>query len=117
MTFLGTMIILMIKSRFANVGFDNSLSFDAKYMSRMANYICYYFDWDFSDFVGQETEVAKHREHSYVYINGLKLMLKWRKKDYDEAKEQIFMLNYDVVKPEDAATWIKKNVVGEITKD
>ena len=117
LTFMGTMIILMIKSRFSNIGFDNSLSFDPKYMSRMANFICQNFEWDFSNLVGPETKIEKHKEQDHVSVNGLKLLVNWEKKDYDAAKEQIFMLNYDVVKPDDATDWIKRNVVGEITKD
>ena len=73
LTFMGTMIILMIKSRFTNIGFDNSLSFDPKYMSRMANFICQNFEWDFSNLVGPETKIEEHEEQDHVLINGLKL--------------------------------------------
>ena len=111
------MVILMIKSRFGNIGFDNSLSFDSKYMARMANRIIHAFKWDYSEYVGKDIEVVKRKEHSHLKINSLKLMLKWNPEDYKYAKKQSFMLDQDIVKPDDAADWIKNNVVGSITKE
>lgn len=47
----------------------------------------------------------------------MKLMLNWDKKDYRTAKDQAFILQHDIVKPEDAGDWIKNNLVGGIIKD
>lgn len=116
-TFLTTMIILMIKSRFGNIGFDNSLSFDSKYMSRMANRIIRSYRWDFSEMVGPNTDVQKIKESDYVRLNGLKLQLDWNEKDYITAKRESFELRHDIVKPDEAAQWIRSNVVGDITKE
>ena len=64
-----------------NIGFDNSQSFDQKYMSFMADAIIKAYKFDFSSIVGNDNE--KRHEHAYVDVKGIRLFLNWKKEDYD----------------------------------
>jgi|TARA_B110001450_G_C17200340_1_gene311104 hypothetical protein len=57
--------------------------------------------------VGPNTNFKKVKESDYVRLSGVKLQLNWKESDYITAKKEAFELRHDIVKPDEAAHWIR----------
>lgn len=119
-SFLLTMSILMIKSRFMNIGIDNSAQFDPVYMSHMVNRIIRHmeFDWEIRGMSkARNKKLFTSKKESFVELEGVKLLVNLTEADYEEARDGVLMQDLVIVTPERAADWMRRNIPGNITKE
>ena len=89
-SFIFTMVLLMMKSRFINIGIDNSYQFEPIYMSYMVNRIINHIEFGFKKSDGMtmqeyQTNVPTQIP-SRVTVNSTKLRLCLSKEAYNEAR-------------------------------
>lgn len=116
-TYVVTLIILMIKSRFINVGVDQSSQFEPFMMSQMANRIIKNIKFDFEKTNLCKKKLMRDSVNNTVYVSGVWLRINLTEHDFREARDYIKIGENDVVKPEAADKWVFENLKGMITKD
>ena len=116
--FLMTLLVIMIKSRFTKVGIEHSQQFESLYMCKMANKICENINMK----LGDNAEKAK-RERFFVGkernvdVDGVTVKIILDKEQFENIFTKKFFREVDFVKVEEAADWIGKYLLGNITKD
>ena len=103
--YLGTMLILMFKSRSTKVGIDNSGQFEPVYMRILAEKIRSSIDLKIE--FAEEFYVDKER---IVQVENVALKIGLTKEAFHDIKTKKALPN------EESTNWIKKQVVGNISK-
>ena len=112
-SFMGTLVILMMKSRCMNVGVDHSYQFEPIMMARIANRIIKNIK-----FTNRDRSMAKlTKKVNLVLIDGVIIKVKMTEEDFDEAYDGYIEGKKDIVSPEKADKWILDNVQGKISKE
>ena len=116
-SYISTLVILMLKQNFKNIGIDNTDQFDDTYMSYLANMIVrsmvFKGDKINPKFISRNY-VGKRRT---VEVDQVTLKVRLTLKDFDIIKEKVDnqeKLNF--VEVIDSQEWIKNNLVGSICK-
>jgi len=100
----------MIKSRFVPVGIDNSYQFAKEYASLMAEKITYQIDVDKQN--PKKAELFYVDRERMIPVEGVMLKICLPKEEFDKLIE-----NDMEVDPEQSINWVRKCVVGRITKN
>lgn len=106
--FLMTMLLTMFKSRFWKVGMDNSGQFEDTNMSYLCNRIIKNIDFSIS----QDPRAFYIDKERLVQVQGVMIKLCLPKEDFDK----IYNNRRYEVPQEESIAWIKRCVVGNISK-
>ena len=84
--YTATMILLLIKGRFWNIGIDNSKQFEPVYMSMLADKIISYIDFDMNQYkrTFMKTEKYYIDKVRIVYVNGMPIKIKLNREVFDK---------------------------------
>jgi len=118
--FVSTMLNLIIKSRFFKVGIDHSHQFAPTYMSYLANRIALMIDFDFYEkyLPKDKTKELYTNKITLIHIDGTRIRVKIDPQDYDKLWHKAYLgENTKLVDIADAAGWINRNLIGDITVD
>ena len=89
--FLLTLAMIMIVSRFTQVGIDNSKQFESEYMCKMANRICDSFDFKMKNKqLKDKSETYYVNQERKVDVNGLDIIVKINKEDFEDMFKKKF---------------------------
>ena len=112
--FMLTMIILLFKSRFTNIGIDTSYQFGPQYMSYLANSIVSELDMDLDmeKRTFDQTETYYVNKTRKVLTQGIELKIKLNKASFDDIFNKLYINpnEYNIIEPEKATQFIKENI-------
>ena len=118
--YMMTMLIMLTKSRFVNIGVDCSYQFEPEYMSMMANYIIDHIDMDIEMEKRTNEKTRKYwvDKVRVVNVEGVELKLNIDGDSYDRFFDQKFLdsSNKKFLKPEESTDWVKEHIIGEPDK-
>jgi hypothetical protein len=103
--FICTMLLTMIKSRFMRVGMDNSAQFEPTYMSYLANKVVKDVDLNM-----ENVDLYYVNKERLIQVQGVIIKVAFGQEDFDAIKKG------EVVSEKMATGWIKRCIVGSISK-
>ena len=103
--FICTMLLTMIKSRFMRVGMDNSAQFEPTYMSYLANKVVKEVDLNM-----ENVDLYYVNKERLIQVQGVIIKVAFGQEDFDAIKKG------EVVSENMATGWIKRCIVGSISK-
>ena len=107
-------MLMLIKSRFLNIGVDVSYLFEPMYMSLMVNRIIESIDMDVKMLKRNHQQTKEHfvNQHRSVDVEQVGIKIKLSEKAFNEIYEKKFSDPDDkkFVKIKDASEWLHNNV-------
>ena len=117
--YIVSMVILILKSRFLQVGIDQSLQFEEVYMSKLIQRIIENMDFDLLQEKRSHAATKKlfTKYKNKVEVNSVNIIVKMTEAGFNRVFENLILGNKEVVPPAEAHSWVLENLVGDITKE